>query len=134
MLSFYRLLFLLLWASVAVGQQGEYPTFRNYDYIYRDYIKSVRFHLADSKIDYPVIELGSPSYFIFSFDDLDAYTKDYSYKIIHCNNKWEPSQELDALDYIEGYQENRFYEAKNSFSTRAPYTHYEMTLPNTDVQ
>lgn len=136
MMLFFKLL-LVLWCTnctMLLAQPQDYPALRNYDYIYKEYIKSVRFHLSDSKIDYPVVELGSPSYFIFAFDDLDAYTKDYSYKIIHCNAQWEPSEELDALDYIEGYQENRFYEAKNSFSTRVPYTHYEITLPNSDVQ
>lgn len=136
MLSLYRLFILALlgFSSSLLAQSGDYPALRTYDYVYKDYIKTVIFRLSDSKIDYPVIELGSPSFFIFSFDDLDAYTKDYSYKIIHCNAQWQPSEELDALDYIEGYQENRFYEAKNSFSTRAPYTHYEMTLPNADVR
>ncbi|MGH1336352.1 MAG: DUF5103 domain-containing protein [Aureispira sp.] len=135
-MPFYSLLLILLcfFSNSLRGQSGDYPVFRNYDYIYQDNIKSVRFHLSDSKIDYPIIELGSPGYFIFSFDDLDAYTKDYSYKIIHCDAQWEPSEELDALDYIDGYQENRFYEAKNAFSTRVPYTHYEITLPNTDVK
>lgn len=135
-MPFYSLFLVIFFAfnTLVTAQTGDSLLSYNYDYIYKDNIKSVRFHLSDSKIDYPVIELGSPSYFIFSFDDLDAYTKDYSYKIIHCNAQWEPSEELDALDYIEGYQENRFYEAKNSFSTRTSYTHYEIKLPNSDVR
>lgn len=117
-----------------MAQEEEYPTFRNYDYIYKDNIKSVRLYQFDSERDYPMLSLQSPGYFIFSFDDLEAYTKDFSYKIIHCNSDWEPSEELDPLDYIDGYQENRFYESQSSFSTKVPYTHYEVKLPNEDVK
>lgn len=65
---------------------------------------------------------------------MEAYSKDFSYKIIHCDANWNPSEELDALDYIDGYQENRFYESQNSFSTKVPYIHYEIQLPNEDVK
>lgn len=131
--AFFGVLFSAL-PTFLLAQADEYSTPHNYDYVYQPYIKSVQFHLNDSKTAYPIIELGSPSYFIFSFDDLEAYTKDYSYKIIHCNAEWEPSKELSMFDYIDGYQENRFYETQSSLSTRVPYVHYEVQLPNSDVR
>jgi hypothetical protein len=121
-------------ATDVLGQDIEYPAFRNYDFIYKTNIKSVRLYQFDSERDYPILSLQNPGYFIFSFDDIEAYTKDFSYKIIHCNSDWEPSENLDPLDYIDGYQENRFYDSESSFSTRVPYTHYEVRLPNEDVK
>ncbi|CAA6830252.1 MAG: Unknown protein [uncultured Aureispira sp.] len=123
-----------IFQNYLVGQDKEYPEFKNYDYIYREYIKSVRFHPFDSESDYPILSLQNPGYFIFSFDDMEAYAKDFSYKIIHCDANWNPSEELDPLDYIDGYQENRFYDSQSSFSTKVPYTHYEIQLPNEDVK
>lgn len=116
------------------SQEGSYPTPKNYDYIYKDNIKSVRFYQFDSERDYPILSLNSPGHFVLTFDDMEAYAKDFSYKIIHCDANWNPSDQLDALDYIDGYQENRIFEAKNSFSTKVPYTHYEVRLPNEDVK
>lgn len=134
-ISFLIFAFIFIYLPFCLeAQEDKYPKFRNYDYVYRNYIKSVRFHPSDSETDYPILSLHSPGHFILSFDDMEAYTKDFSYKIIHCDANWNPSEELDALDYIDGYQENRFYEAQNSFSTRVPYTHYEIQLPNEDVK
>ncbi|MFT5646520.1 MAG: hypothetical protein ACI976_001202 [Aureispira sp.] len=132
--SFLILSCCFIFQSYLAAQDKEYPEFRNYDYIYKEYIKSVRFYQFDSETDYPILSLQNPGFFIFSFDDLEAYTKDFSYKIIHCDANWNPSEELDALDYIDGYQENRFYESQSSFSTKVPYTHYEIQLPNEDVK
>lgn len=112
----------------------DYPTPRNDDFVYRPYIKSVQFYPSDSKTDYPIVALGSGSKLLLSFDDMEGYTKDYSYKIIHCNANWEPSEELSMFDYIDGYQENRIYTGQTSIGTRVPYVHYDIALPNNDVK
>ena len=119
----------LIWA-----QADPNPNPQNYDYIYQPYIKSVQFHPTDSKTDYPIVELGSGTKLMLSFDDMEAYTKDYSYKIIHCNANWEPSEQLSLFDYIDGYQENRFYNAQTSIGSRVSYIHYDITLPNQDIR
>jgi hypothetical protein len=131
-LRFFILLFFIL-SSCCYAQEAAL-TFNNYDFIYKPHIKSVKFHPFDSENDYPMMSLNSPGYFILSFDDLEAYTKDFSYKIIHCDAHWQPSEELDPMDYIDGFQENRFYDSESSFSTRVPYTHYEVKIPNDDVK
>lgn len=117
-----------------LAQETTYPKFRNYDYTYKNYIKSVRFYQFDSETDYPVLSLQSPNYLILAFDDMEAFTKDFSYKVIHCNADWTPSEDLDPMDYIDGFQENRFYESQSSFSTKVPYTHYEIQIPNEDIR
>lgn len=118
------------------AQNDEYvtPQLRNYDYVYRDHIKSVRFYLGDSEIAQPIIELGSTGPLILEFDDMDGAPIDYYYKVIHCNANWTPSEDIDAIDYINGYQENRFFDYETSFNTRTSYVHYELKIPNDDIK
>jgi len=104
------------------------------DFRYVDFISSVRFYPDDSEVDYPVLDLQGNRKLILEFDDLQADNKNYFYKIIHCDYDWKPSENISALDYIDGYQENRFYESTNSFNTRKDYTHYQLRLPNDDVK
>jgi hypothetical protein len=132
----FAIFILLLCLSYYSSAQEEetLPTPHNYDFVYQNYIKSVRFYQFDSETDYPMLELGSSNHFILEFDDMEAYTKDYFYKIIHCDAQWNPSEDIDAIDYIDGYQENRIYSGENSFSTRVPYVHYKVQLPNEDVK
>lgn len=129
-------LFLVFWGTsgTLLAQADAYPTPHNYDYVYRPYIKSVQFHPSTAQTDYPIVELGSGTKLLLSFDDMEAYTKDYSYKIIHCNANWEPSEQLSVFDYIDGYQENRFYNAQTSIGSRVSYIHYDLTLPNQDMR
>lgn len=110
------------------------PPMRYEDYSYRNFVRSIRFYLSDSEVDYPIVELNSPAKLILEFDDLQADNKNYNYKIIHCGYDWTPSEEIDPIDYIDGFQENRFYESTNSFNTRTEYLHYQLELPNEDVK
>ena len=68
-----------------------------------------------------------------SFDDIDGDTKDYFYKVVHCDRDWSPSQ-LAELEYVEGYTEERIRDFQFSFKSLWPYTHYELTLPNQDTR
>lgn len=106
---------------------------KNYDFNYSEFISSIRFYPEDSEIDYPILELGSSRKLILEFDDLEADNKNYFYKIIHCNYDWTPSEDIAPIDYIDGFQENRFYESSSSFNTRFEYTHYFLQIPNDDV-
>lgn len=114
----------------------EYVTDRtNEDYTHKANIKSVRLFLDDAETDYPVLQLRSSSKLVLQFDDLDAYSKNYYYKIIHCDANWQPSKDISAIDFIEGFQENRIYDGRNGFNTHgAGYVHYELRFPNDDVK
>lgn len=107
---------------------------KNFDYNYSSFLSSIRFYPEDSELDYPVLELGSSRQLLLEFDDLEADNKNYFYKIYHCNYDWTPSEDIAAIDYIDGFQENRFYESSTSFNTRVEYTHYFLRLPNDDVK
>ncbi|MCB0546730.1 MAG: DUF5103 domain-containing protein [Phaeodactylibacter sp.] len=127
---YFLLLLLLCLQAPFLKAQGDFP---NENFIYADYIRSVQFHIEGLYLSYPIIELGGAARVTLAFDDLDGDTKDYFYKVVHCDRDWKPSQ-LAELEYVEGYTEERIQNFQFSFKSLWPYTHYELTLPNQDTR
>ena len=67
-----------------------------------------------------------------SFDDLDADSKQYQYKIEHMTHNWQPSR-LFSSQYIDGFDQNTILEVTNSFNTFQNYTHYSVRIPNVNT-
>lgn len=99
------------------------------DYIYKDNIKSVQFHIDGLFTSYPIIDLGANAALAFSFDDIDADVKNYTYTLVHCDQDWRPSN-LSEMEYIDGFVEDRIDAYEFSFKTITPFTHYRLYLPN----
>lgn len=134
-MTFFRLniyaLFLFLISSTLLSAQDEQIRYQNYVYV--DNIFSVRFHITDLFNTHPIIDMNSGATLTLSFDDLDADVKDYFYTIEHCDIDWQPSI-LEDMEYIDGFIEERINDFEFSFKTFWPYTHYELTLPNGDME
>ena len=124
-------LFIIILGVLAQGVNAQVD---NQDFIYNDYvytenIKSVQFKGTSRQTsNFPVIQLNRGN-LLFSFDELAEDAREYTYRVVHCDRNWKPS-ELDREDYIEGfdYEEIRDYEF--SQNTYVDYVHYDLQLPN----
>ena len=93
-------------------------------------IKTIIFK-GPTEDQFPIVQIGDPIY--LEFDDVLASEQDYSYKIIHCNYDWTPSDLLKS-QYLIGIDNQRILNYENSYSTLQPYSNYQLTIPNENVR
>lgn len=127
---FISLLLVIIFSSFTFGQD-ENLVYE--DEIYLDYIKSVKFHHQGLFTSVPIIDLNSSGKLVLSFDDLEAEDKEYIYEIIHCDKDWNPS-DIEEVEFLDGFNLEEINEVAFSRGTYQDYTHYELILPNDQVQ
>jgi len=66
------------------------------------------------------------------FDDMDGGYKNYTYQVIHCDKDWNRS-DLHEIEYIDGFNGEEIDEFAYSVNPYSEYTHYELTIPNDDL-
>lgn len=103
------------------------------DYVYQTNIRSVKFTQKSLYLSQPVLLLDGNELLELEFDDMDADSKSYYYRIIQCDINWKPTQ-LSELDYIDGYANDVLREYHNSFKATSPFTHYRLVLPNENTR
>ncbi|UOB18363.1 DUF5103 domain-containing protein [Abyssalbus ytuae] len=94
-------------------------------------IKSIIFKGANDGDQFPVVKIGEAVY--LSFDDLYADEADYYYKIEHCNYDWTLSG-LIKSQYLNGLDNQRIQDYKNSLTTIQPYSNYQLQIPNNQTR
>jgi len=99
------------------------------DHVYLEHIKSVKFHHNRLITSYPIIDLNSGGRLILTFDDILGGDRDYTYKIIHCDKDWNPS-DLTEMDYLTGFNDEEIRDYEYSLGTKVDYTNYSLALPN----
>nr|WP_068893110.1 DUF5103 domain-containing protein [Pedobacter panaciterrae] len=124
----FFLLLLTIQIAVAQNQQFVYE-----NKVYQPQIKTVQCYNSQKEQSLPVIALKSNERLVFSFDDLNAGSKNYWYTVEHCTSDWKSSR-LSTIDYLESLSEDRINDYKYSFGTIQKYTHYQLTLPNTQIR
>ena len=106
----------------------------NDDFTYQPYIKTIQIYREPSELNLPVIALNTQDQIKLKFDDLEGGFKTYSYKIYHCDSRWNKSQLIEN-QYLDGFiAQNQIYDYNQSMVTKVPYTSYSVNFPNNDLK
>ncbi len=102
------------------------------DQVYLPHIKSVKFHHSRLVTSEPIIDLNSRGTLTLTFDDILGGDRNYTYRIIHCDKDWRPS-DLTEMEYIDGFNDEEIENYDYSVGTKYDYTNYKLILPNEDI-
>jgi hypothetical protein len=107
---------------------------QNIDTIFSETINSVQLRSnGDFKNgNLPVIPLKGGN-LVLSFDDMTATFANFSYTVELCDRDWKPTR-LEKIEYIEGLNEDRITDFKNSQATNIPFVNYQLSLPNSTIR
>lgn len=129
--------YILLFLSVSITSLGfAQANFDNIIYdneVYVDHISSVQFYINGFPLDDPIVSIEDENPLALLFDDFDAEVADYYYTIIHCDMEWQPSN-LQPMQYIDGFVEERIMDWRFSQQTMVGYTSYSLTIPNRNMR
>ncbi len=79
-----------------------------------------------------IITLGSDETIEFSFDQMSHEYHRFTYHLTHCDAQWKPSNMIES-EYMEGFNDQPIDNWQNSLNTTFDYTHYSLTIPNSEV-
>tara|TARA_Y100000385_G_scaffold271276_1_gene311082 strand:+ start:1010 stop:2296 length:1287 start_codon:yes stop_codon:yes gene_type:complete len=103
------------------------------DSVYTDNFHSCILSPSESMLDFPAVQLNSAAQLLLQFDDFSFVSRDYMYTLTHCNADWTIS-ELNSSEFVNGFAENYIQDYQFSFNTKVSYVHYELLIPNLDIQ
>ena len=103
------------------------------NHTYLPHIKSVKFHISGLETSEPIIDLSSRGSLTLSFDDILGGSINYTYRLIHCDKDWQPSN-FSEIEYLDGFNDEVIQNYFFSVGTKYDYTNYSLTLPNQDLR
>lgn len=82
----------------------------------------------------PIVDMGKRWNITIDFDEMSHDYRRLRYHIDHCEADWTLSEGIFETDYLTGLNDQVIEEAEKSFNTTQIYTHYQLSLPNEEVQ
>jgi len=127
--------FLILFVFICFSAKSQYypPNGIYPDAVFGSQIKTARIFKEGWETSYPIAHVNDEKPLVLSFDELSKNARNYSYAIIHCDADWRQSR-LVTNEYMTGFPTNRIRNYSFSFNTLIPYVHYQLAIPNEDVQ
>ncbi|WP_178983522.1 type IX secretion system plug protein [Winogradskyella helgolandensis] len=122
--TFFTLLLLILFPTILFSQVAK-------ELNPPDFIKTITFKSNTTEGQLPVLKLGES--LTLEFDALTGNEEDFYYIIEHFNFDWTPSN-LVKSEYLSGLDNQRILDYENSFNTYQIYSHYNLTIPNTQTR
>ncbi|MFK7782536.1 DUF5103 domain-containing protein [Psychroserpens sp.] len=97
-----------------------------------DYIKSITFKSRNTpQGELPILRLNEAFY--LEFDALVTTEPDFYYTIEHFNYDWTKSN-LVKMEYMEGFDDFRIVDYRNSYNAYQLYSHYRLQIPNAQTR
>ena len=96
-------------------------------------VKSLQVILNDDFTALPVLTMETDDVLSISFDELSHNYHRFIYRLEPCNPDWTPTEGLFDSDWLEGFNDQPIDNWENSMNTTFDYTHYSLTLPNSEV-
>ena len=81
----------------------------------------------------PILYLHRQEAIEINFDLLGVSPKAYTYRVLHCNADWTPSQLVES-EYLDGLQFLPVEDYAHSFNTTMDYVNYRLQIPNEQVR
>lgn len=122
-------------SSSLLAQEDDYVNdnqLRYEDYTYKKSIKTVQLYESTWEFAQPIIEFNTAQQLMLSFDELDSDRKIYSMTVVHCDNKWQPS-DLMISEYLSGFFDLNFVNFNFSVNVLQKYIHYSILFPTSNM-
>ncbi|MDO4217321.1 MAG: DUF5103 domain-containing protein [Bacteroidales bacterium] len=119
----YILLSILLLFPFAVNAQAVK------DSIWCRDIKTVLLNKTTALLDPPILRMGSNEQMMLRFDEFGDDIQNYRYIISHCDAQWN-RDEMEPIDYMNGFEEGTIDNYDIAFNTMQMYVHYYQLIPS----
>lgn len=103
--------------------------------VFSSSIFTPQIHIEDTWNTLPILTLNGDKRIVLSFDDMNTEALRYIYKINHCDEHFNPTENLFESAYLQATSNELLVDNyEPSRNTVTPYNHYRLTLPNDDVK